>query len=330
MSGFDANDFELHRRRLRSIVLQRQRHIRRWRWHPVLRRHNRLRAGDALSGRHERAGDHDRLHAQGLASQRECVRGLEIDTVTGTDLTLTGDIIAENQRDGVGIFCSVLTDFVIQNSYLGAAPNPLGGSFAGNGRSGFHSQDTIFNGVAFLNSFFNGNMGIGIPASPGGDGIRFVRDTINSATVSLEDPNMTLVTGFTLKNSQVVDNLNNGVNFDGVTATSVTFNNATIAENAADGVFIHDSNTMDAFASSFTDFAIQNSYLGAAPKSMGGTFAGNGDDGFFGGNTTFTGVASSIRSSMPMAATASTSLTARSSRAWRRRMPPRRSPPASP
>ena len=76
-----------------------------------------------------------------------------------------------------------------------------------------------------------------------------------------------------------------------MTATSVTFNNATIAENTADGVFIHDSNIMDAFASSFTDFAIQNSYLGAAPNPMGGTFAGNGGDGFFGGNTTFTGVA---------------------------------------
>ena len=66
LSGFDANDFELHLRRLCSIVLQRQRHIRRWRWHPVLRRHNRSRAGDALSGRHERAGDHDPASRSGL------------------------------------------------------------------------------------------------------------------------------------------------------------------------------------------------------------------------------------------------------------------------
>ena len=101
-----------------------------------------------------------------------------------------------------------------------------------------------------------------------------------------------------------------------MTATSVTFNNATIAENAADGV-IDDTNIGDAFASSFTDFVIEDFYLGEVRDTMGTlVFAGNQQNGFAALNTTLTGSPSSICSSTETASTASSSPAARSSRAW--------------
>src|SRR5207249_1215053 len=126
-----------------------------------------------------------------------------------TDVTLTGDTIAENTGDGVFIFDSDVTGFAIQNSYLGTAPDGMGGSFAGNGANGLDASGSTFMGVAFLDSFFNGNGTI----SPG-DGIFFVEgSTINSRLVTLDDPSMTLTTGFTLENSQVVGNSANGFQF---------------------------------------------------------------------------------------------------------------------
>src|SRR5204863_397610 len=98
-------------------------------------------------------------------------------------------------------------------------------------------------------------------------------------------------TGFTLQDSQVVGNTT-GVDFDGVDATGVTFDNATIAENTLNGVLIHDSDTTDGFDSSFNDFVIQNSHLGQVLDAMGNQiFGGNGGSGFLAGNSTFTGVA---------------------------------------
>ena len=109
--------------------------------------------------------------------------------------------------------------------------------------------------------------------------------------MTLADPTMKLTTGFTLKNSQAVGNSANGVQFDGITATDVTFKNATIAQNMLDGVFIEDRDLTDTIKSVFTDFVIQDSHIGEAPDGMGGTLTGNGANGFLAANTTFTGVA---------------------------------------
>ena len=101
-----------------------------------------------------------------------------------------------------------------------------------------------------------------------------------------------LTTGFALKNSQVIGNMKNGVEFDGVTATDVTIKSTDIAANTRDGVFIHDTNIGDAFASSFTDFVIEDSYLGEVRDTMGTLlFAGNQQNGFVALDTTLTGVA---------------------------------------
>jgi hypothetical protein len=146
--------------------------------------------------------------------------------------------------------------------------------FDGNGMNGFFARDSILTGVAFLASLFNGNGA----SQAGGDGIRFLRSTINqgngdSRGYSGLSSIVTLTTGFTLKDSEVVGNTMNGVEFDAVTATDVTFDNATIAENTLDGVFVHDN-------SHVTDFRIQNSHLGELRDSDGNlAHAGNGGNG---------------------------------------------------
>src|SRR4030095_4269798 len=61
------------------------------------------------------------------------------------------------------------------------------------------------------------------------------------------------LTGFTLKNSQLVGNGDTGVAFDRVTAQDVTFKNDKIAANLGDGVFIAESEV--------SDFTVQDSYL---------------------------------------------------------------------
>jgi hypothetical protein len=113
--------------------------------------------------------------------------------------------------------------------------------FDGNGMNGFFARDSILTGVAFLGSVFNRN---GMDPM-GGDGIRFLRSTVNQGTVTLEGIGLssivTLTTGFTLKDAEVVGNTMNGVEFDTVTATDVTFDNATIASNGGDGLLIDPS-----------------------------------------------------------------------------------------
>ena len=204
--------------------------------------------------------------------------GVEFNGVIATDVTIKNTDIAENTGNGVFIIDSAFTDFAIQNSYLGEVLDGMGMQlFAGNGVDGFHGENSTFTGVAFLDSFFNLNGTVGL----GGEGIRFFNSTINSGLVSL-DPSMTLTTGFALKGSQVGANVSNGVFFDMVTAEDVTIKGVDIAANGANGVFVGDS--------TFTDFAIQNSYLGEAPNPMGGTFAGNGTDGFHAEDTTFSGL----------------------------------------
>ena len=173
--------------------------------------------------------------------------GIELDGVTATDVTFKGDTIAENDDDGVLITDSDVTDFAIQNSYLGAAPN-----FDGNGGAGFNGVNSTFTGVAFLNSFFNEN---------GFDGILLDTSTIKSGTVTFNDgmPE-TLLTGLTVGIRQAVGNSDNGILVFDSTAADVTLDGDTIAENIGDGVFIFDSD--------ISDFAIQNSYLGARPERV--------------------------------------------------------------
>jgi len=207
-----------------------------------------------------------------------------------TDVILKGDIIADNDGDGVFI-AGTVDDLVIQDSHLGAIDvdgNPMstGDNFRGNGSNGIDIQFSQLTGVAFLNSTFNGN---GTGASGVGDGIFIIASTINSGQVEPVG-NMPFDTGFTLQDSQVVGNTSNGIDFDGVTATDVTFNKDIIAANKGAGVFIRDDNTTDAFASIFTDFVIQDSYLGAAPNGSN-ILLGNSVHGFEARHTTFNGVA---------------------------------------
>jgi hypothetical protein len=149
-------------------------------------------------------------------------------------------------------------------------------TFAGNGLDGFHAEDTTFTGMLFLNSTFNAN---GLSTNNGDGGIEIIGGEIKQGTVTFDDgtPN-TLQTGFTLQDSQVVGNSDDGVEFDTVTATDVTFKGDTIAENGDDGVFITDSDV--------SDLVIQNSYLGATS-----TLKGNGGNGFDAFNATITGAA---------------------------------------
>src|SRR5206468_566587 len=176
-------------------------------------------------------------------------------------------------------FASSFTDLAIQDSHLGAAPNPLGVSFAGNGGDGFDAQSSTFTGVAFLDSFFNDN-GIG---KNGGSGIAFISSSINPGTVTLHDPSMMLLTGFKLQGSQAVGNATDGVLFGGVMATDVTIKSTDIAANGV-GVFV--------VASNVSDFVIQDAHLGEVLEAMGNQiFAGNVGEGFMGASSTFTGVA---------------------------------------
>jgi hypothetical protein len=215
--------------------------------------------------------------------------GVEFDGVTAKDVTFMNAEIVENNFDGVLIFdsntgdsfASNFADLVIQDSALGRAIDPDDGHLGSNGGRGFEARDTVFSGVVFRRSSFNGN---------GNDGVLFLNSTINSGTATFLDPKMKLKplqTGFTLQDSQVVGNALNGVEFVGVTATDVTFNNALIAENGINGVFIHNT---EASTSRFTDLAVQNSHLGTASNGTG-FFFGNAGSGFAASETVFTGVA---------------------------------------
>jgi hypothetical protein len=213
------------------------------------------------------------------------------------DVNLMSDVVANNNGNGVFITGGTFEDFVIQDSELGQVLDNSGNEvLAGNKDDGFFDSASTFDGLAFLNSTFNRN---------GGDGVDFFKTTIESGTVTFDNPppvprspivttssNATLTTGFTLKDSQVVGNAINGVEFDGVIATDVTFNKASIAGNGGNGVFIRDTNTGDGISSSFTDFVIENSHLGEVLDGSGEQiFAGNQDDGFRAEDTSFTGVA---------------------------------------
>jgi hypothetical protein len=143
-------------------------------------------------------------------------------------------------------------DFLIKNSSIGAAPDGMGGDFAGNGFSGFEADGSQFFGVAFLNSSFNGN---GTAGAGFGDGIFFVSgSTIEAGTVTLDDSGATLTTGLTVENSQIVGNSASGFQFRDVTADDVTIKDTDIAANARHGVFFD--------LSTVSDFAIQNSRVG--------------------------------------------------------------------
>jgi hypothetical protein len=198
--------------------------------------------------------------------------GFQFRDITATDVTIDNTDIAANTLDGVFFALSSVTDFTIRNSHLGRV---LGGAFSGNVGHGFEATKTTFDGVAFLDSFFNGNGN----DQNAGDGIRLSRSTISSK-------------GFALSNSQVVGNHADGVEFDAVDATNIAFKKVTLAGNAFDGLAILDTDTSDSFDSISINLVIQDSILGGFRDQMGiQHFAGNGQNGFFGGNTAFTGVA---------------------------------------
>jgi len=214
--------------------------------------------------------------------------GIEIDAVAATGLTIDKSIIAENALEGLFVYdtdlrdriVSNITDFVIQDSYLGAAPNPLGASFVGNGTDGFRGEDSTFTGVAFLDSFFNGNNTVNVA---GGDGLGFATSTIHSGQVTLPDSDMTITTGFTLKDSQAVNN-GLGIAFGVVVADDVTIDGSVIAQNG-EGILV-------GFGSNIGDFVIQNSHIGEVRDANGNlVFTRNTAYGIFAGESTFRRVA---------------------------------------
>ena len=77
--------------------------------------------------------------------------------------------------------------------------------------------------MAFVDSDFNANGGDG--------GVEIFGGKIKSGMVTFDEASETFTTGFTLQNSQVVGNSDDGIELDGVTATDVTFKGDTIAEN---------------------------------------------------------------------------------------------------
>ena len=96
--------------------------------------------------------------------------------------------------------------------------------------SGFDANDSNFTGVAFVQSFFNGN-----GTSGDGDGIRFLGGTIDQGQVTLYQGGMSvpaITTGFTLKDSQVNGNASRGLEIDTVTGTDLTLTGDIIAENS--------------------------------------------------------------------------------------------------
>jgi hypothetical protein len=212
------------------------------------------------------------------------ITGFEVQDSNFHGLRITNTVVAGNGNGGVFFHVSAadhntFRDFLIKDSYIGAAPDGAGGTFDGNRFSGFQAQNSQFFGVAFLDSSFNGNgTAVGF-----GAGIFFFESTIQSGTVTI-DANTTLTTGFTLKDSQAIGNSVDGVEFDGVTATDVTFDKVAIAHNTRDGIFVRDRDTTDSFISSFTNFLIQDSSLGAVdidgdPATTDDSFIGNGRDG---------------------------------------------------
>src|SRR4029079_4925787 len=227
---------------------------------------------------------------------RNTGNGVQFNTVTASDISFRSDIIADNELDGILIqdkdpgegAVSSITDLLIQDSYLGAAPNPLGGTFAANRGNGFAARDTSFTGVGFVGSFFNGNG----TSQIGGDGILFFHSRINAEPMAAPStvPG-SLKPGFRLSGSQVIGNKAEGIEIDAVAATGLTIDKSIIAENALEGLFVYDTDLRDTIVSNITDFVIQDSYLGAAPNPLGGSFVGNGTDGFKGEDSTFTGVA---------------------------------------
>jgi hypothetical protein len=67
-------------------------------------------------------------------------------------------VVAGNGNGGVFFNGNdTVRDFLIKDSSIGAAPDGMGSTFAGNGFSGFDADASQFFGVEFLNSFFNGN-----------------------------------------------------------------------------------------------------------------------------------------------------------------------------
>src|SRR5206468_7284558 len=88
--------------------------------------------------------------------------GVAFSGVTAADITIKDTVIAANLFDGVQVVDSGVTDLAIQNSHLGEVRDDVGNLvFVGNGRWGFLSFASTLTGVAFLDSFFNGNRSVG-------------------------------------------------------------------------------------------------------------------------------------------------------------------------
>src|SRR5436853_7305742 len=98
----------------------------------------------------------------------------------------------------------------------------MGGSLLGNGGAGFDGADSTFTGVAFLDSFFNGN---------GDDGILFDTSTIRAGTVTFDDgmPEM-VTTGFTLRNSPAAGKTGDGAFFFDSNVTNFAIQSSHLGE----------------------------------------------------------------------------------------------------
>jgi hypothetical protein len=215
---------------------------------------------------------------------------VQFNTVTASDISFRSDIIADDELDGILIqdkdpgegAVSSITDLLIQDSYLGAAPNPLGGTFAANRGNGFAARDTSFTGVGFVESFFNGNG----TSQIGGDGILFFHSRINAEPMAPPSTvPASLKPGFRLSGSQVIGNKAEGIEIDAVAATGLTIDKSIIAENALEGLFVYDTDLRDRIVSNITDFVIQTPIWvqrrilwAAASSAMAQTVSGRGFD----------------------------------------------------
>jgi hypothetical protein len=166
---------------------------------------------------------------------------------------------------------------VIQNSHIGEVRDANGNLvFTRNTAYGIFAGESTFRRVAFLNSDFNNN---------GIDGIFFRNSRINSASNKSCRGEHHAPLRLHVAELLGRGNAQNGINFDGTTATNVSFDNVTFGDNALDGVFVHNN-------SNFTSLLIQDSHLGEVLDGDGNQILpGNGGAGFNASGSTFTGVA---------------------------------------
>jgi hypothetical protein len=91
------------------------------------------------------------------------------------------------------------------------------------------ASSSATNATVFVLRFYLNRLGVPrfILQRNGADGIGILVSVIESGPVTLHDPSMRITTGFTLRNLQSIGN-DNGIDFNGDTASDVTIKNASL------------------------------------------------------------------------------------------------------